>query len=217
MKRPAVCRVSSRSISKMWCASASTRCGPAACSIWKRKKSGSIVTVTSISGFQGLPAAHTYTAAKRAAINLTRSIAITYCNDGIRANCIAPGFIKTPMVESVLSLFGDPVMADKLSPNEAPGDSRGDGLWLPVLCFRRIDILSGFGTDDRRRHDRPPIEALAASRSPLRIRRRLWPGRDRSAQRANPALRCAAYRRHRGGRRAPRSSPSSARAAPFSE
>ena len=75
----------------------------------------------------GLPAAHTYTAAKRAAINLTRSIAITYCNDGIRANCIAPGLVKVPMVESVLSLFGDPVMADKLSPNEAPGDSRGDG------------------------------------------------------------------------------------------
>ena len=183
----------------------------------KKQKGGSIVTVTSISGFQGLPVAHTYTAAKGAAINLTRSIAITYCNDGIRANCIAPGFIKTPMVELVLSLFDDPVMADRLTPHEAPRYSRGNGLWLPVLCFRRIDILSGFGAGDRRRHDSPPIEALATSRSPLGIRRRLWPGRDRSAQRANPALRCAAYRRHRDGRRAPRCSPSGARAAPFSE
>ena len=66
----------------------------------KKQKGGSIVNVTSISGLLGLSVAHTYTAAKGAAINLTRSIAITYCNDSIRANCIAPGFIKTPMVES---------------------------------------------------------------------------------------------------------------------
>lgn len=87
----------------------------------KKQKGGSIVTVTSISGLQGLSVAHTYTAAKGAAINLTRSIAVTYCDDGIRANCIAPGFIKTPMVESVLSLFDDPAMADRLCPMKRPG------------------------------------------------------------------------------------------------
>lgn len=87
----------------------------------QKQKAGSIVNVTSISGIQGLPVAHTYTAAKGAAINLTRSLAITYCGDGIRANCIAPGFIKTPMVELVLSLFDDPVMADRLTPMKRPG------------------------------------------------------------------------------------------------
>ncbi|HZZ63518.1 MAG TPA: SDR family oxidoreductase [Roseiarcus sp.] len=87
----------------------------------KTQKSGSIVNVTSISGFQGLPAAHTYTAAKGAAINLTRSLAITYCGDGIRANCIAPGFIDTPMVAPVLGLFDDPAMADRLTPMKRPG------------------------------------------------------------------------------------------------
>ena len=74
----------------------------------KEQGGGSIVNVTSISGLQGLPVAHTYTAAKGAAINLTRSIAITYCDHKIRANCIAPGFIDTPMVASVLGLFDDP-------------------------------------------------------------------------------------------------------------
>ncbi len=87
----------------------------------QKRKSGSIVNVTSISGLLGLPVAHTYTAAKGGAINLTRSIAITYCNDGIRANCIAPGFIRTPMVESVLHLFDDPNMADRLCPMKRPG------------------------------------------------------------------------------------------------
>jgi NAD(P)-dependent dehydrogenase (short-subunit alcohol dehydrogenase family) len=87
----------------------------------QKQKSGSIVNVTSISGLLGLPVAHTYTAAKGAAINLTRSIAITYCGDGIRANCIAPGFINTPMVASVLNLFDDPNMADRLCPMKRPG------------------------------------------------------------------------------------------------
>jgi NAD(P)-dependent dehydrogenase (short-subunit alcohol dehydrogenase family) len=89
--------------------------------LMKKQGGGSIVNVTSISGLQGLPVAHTYTAAKGAAINLTRSLAITYCGDNIRANCIAPGFIATPMVQSVLGLFDDPAMADRLCPMKRPG------------------------------------------------------------------------------------------------
>jgi NAD(P)-dependent dehydrogenase (short-subunit alcohol dehydrogenase family) len=87
----------------------------------KKQGGGSIVNVTSISGFQGLPVAHTYTAAKGAAINLTRSLAITYCGDNIRVNCIAPGFIDTPMVADVMGVFADPAMADRLTPMKRPG------------------------------------------------------------------------------------------------
>ena len=87
----------------------------------KKQGGGAIVNVTSISGLQGLPVAHTYTAAKGGAINLTRSIAITYCGDNIRCNCIAPGFIATPMVASVLHLFDDSQMADRLCPMKRPG------------------------------------------------------------------------------------------------
>jgi NAD(P)-dependent dehydrogenase (short-subunit alcohol dehydrogenase family) len=82
---------------------------------------GAIVNVTSISGLQGLPVAHTYTAAKGALINLTRSLCVAYATDNIRANCIAPGFIATPMVASVLNLFDDPAMADRLTPMRRPG------------------------------------------------------------------------------------------------
>lgn len=87
----------------------------------QKQGGGAIVNVASISGFQGLPVAHTYTAAKGAMINLTRSLGITYCADKIRANCIAPGFIRTPMVEQVLNLFDDPAMADRLTPMKRPG------------------------------------------------------------------------------------------------
>ncbi|MFA6032121.1 MAG: SDR family oxidoreductase [Myxococcota bacterium] len=87
----------------------------------KKQRSGSIVTVTSISGFQGLPLGHTYTAAKGGAINLTRSLAVTYCDHGIRANCIAPGYIDTPMTESVISVFDNPESADRLCPMKRAG------------------------------------------------------------------------------------------------
>ena len=81
---------------------------------------GAIVAVTSISGLLGLPVAHAYCAAKAGAINLTRAMCVAYAKDGIRVNCIAPGFIDTPMVASVISAFDDPVVAD-LSPRRRPG------------------------------------------------------------------------------------------------
>src|SRR6056297_3280987 len=82
---------------------------------------GSIVGVTSISGFQGLPVAHAYTAAKAAMINLTRSMSVSYVKHNIRVNCIAPGLIATPMVEDVLNLFDDPDTAEQLTPMCRPG------------------------------------------------------------------------------------------------
>ena len=82
---------------------------------------GSIVTVASISGFQGLGSAHAYTAAKGGMINLTRSMCVSYAAENIRANCVAPGFIDTPMVASVLDIFKDPDVADRITPMRRPG------------------------------------------------------------------------------------------------
>jgi NAD(P)-dependent dehydrogenase (short-subunit alcohol dehydrogenase family) len=86
-----------------------------------QRSAGSIVNVASISGMLGLAAAHTYTAAKGAMINLTRSMCVAYAAEGIRSNCIAPGFIATPMVASVLNLFDDPEVAERITPMKRPG------------------------------------------------------------------------------------------------
>jgi NAD(P)-dependent dehydrogenase (short-subunit alcohol dehydrogenase family) len=87
----------------------------------QKQKAGAIVYVASISGMQGLPAAHTYTAAKGAMINLTRSLCVAYAKDGIRANAIAPGFIRTRMVQDYLFLFDDPKTAESITPMARPG------------------------------------------------------------------------------------------------
>jgi NAD(P)-dependent dehydrogenase (short-subunit alcohol dehydrogenase family) len=60
---------------------------------------GSIVNVSSISALRprGLTA---YTVSKGAVIALTKAIAVDHGADGIRANCVAPGPMYTPMVYS---------------------------------------------------------------------------------------------------------------------
>jgi NAD(P)-dependent dehydrogenase (short-subunit alcohol dehydrogenase family) len=89
--------------------------------IMQKQGGGAIVNVGSISGYQGLPVAHTYTAAKGAMLNLTRSLCVTYAKDNIRTNCIAPGVIDTPMVAQLLPMFDDDDMAERLTPMKRPG------------------------------------------------------------------------------------------------
>jgi NAD(P)-dependent dehydrogenase (short-subunit alcohol dehydrogenase family) len=61
--------------------------------------SGAIVNVSSISALRprGLTA---YTVSKGAVIALTKAVAVDHGADGIRANCVAPGPVYTPMVYS---------------------------------------------------------------------------------------------------------------------
>jgi NAD(P)-dependent dehydrogenase (short-subunit alcohol dehydrogenase family) len=71
------------------------------------RERGSIVSVASMAGMTGLYDAHAYTATKGALVNLTRSMAITYAKQGVRANCVCPGFTDTPLIEPAIDLFRD--------------------------------------------------------------------------------------------------------------
>lgn len=86
-----------------------------------KQNSGSIVNVGSFGGMRGIPMAHAYAASKAGMINLTRSLAVTYAGQNIRANCVAPGWIDTPMSEGSIQIFDDPVVAQSISPMARPG------------------------------------------------------------------------------------------------
>jgi NAD(P)-dependent dehydrogenase (short-subunit alcohol dehydrogenase family) len=73
---------------------------------------GSIVFITSVLALRG-PAPATYAATKSALGGLTISIANSHGRQGIRANCIAPGMIDTPMRTASMMRSGiDPKSVD---------------------------------------------------------------------------------------------------------
>ncbi len=66
------------------------------------QRSGSIVNFASIEGLEGTEGGSAYNASKGAVVLLTKNLAIDYGRLGIRVNCVCPGFIETPMFESVM-------------------------------------------------------------------------------------------------------------------
>ncbi|HEV7853316.1 MAG TPA: SDR family NAD(P)-dependent oxidoreductase [Mycobacterium sp.] len=67
---------------------------------------GSIVTLASVEGLEGTAGGSGYNAAKGGVVLLTKNIALDYGPIGIRANAICPGFIATPMLDSVFRMPG---------------------------------------------------------------------------------------------------------------
>ncbi|MGN6031966.1 MAG: SDR family NAD(P)-dependent oxidoreductase [Thermomicrobiales bacterium] len=72
---------------------------------------GVVLTIGSVNGLHGI-GEHAYSAAKAALVSLTQNVAVRYGQDGIRANCICPGSIKTPIWDHQLET--DPHAFDNL-------------------------------------------------------------------------------------------------------
>ncbi len=66
-----------------------------------RRRYGRIVNIASISGVLGNPGQANYAASKAGLVGMTKSLAREVASRGITANCIAPGFIKTPMTDAL--------------------------------------------------------------------------------------------------------------------
>ncbi|NUB93169.1 glucose 1-dehydrogenase [Haloterrigena sp. SYSU A121-1] len=68
---------------------------------------GSVINLASVAGQRGSPLMSPYGAAKAAVINLTTTLSYEWADDGVRVNCIAPGFVATPGVESQMGVSAD--------------------------------------------------------------------------------------------------------------
>ncbi len=64
-----------------------------------RRGGGSIVNISSGAGVRGMTKNPAYVAAKGGVVSLTLSLALDHAGNGIRANCIAPGAILTPLMK----------------------------------------------------------------------------------------------------------------------
>jgi NAD(P)-dependent dehydrogenase (short-subunit alcohol dehydrogenase family) len=63
---------------------------------------GAIVTVASLAGLRAAPASAAYGASKAGAIMLTQCIAVDHGPQGVRANCVCPGWIRTDMADAAM-------------------------------------------------------------------------------------------------------------------
>jgi meso-butanediol dehydrogenase/(S,S)-butanediol dehydrogenase/diacetyl reductase len=80
---------------------------------------GSVVTVSSTNGWLAGPGWASYCTSKAGLIMLTRCLANDYGPQGLRANCVCPGWVRTPMGET-----------DMTAVSEAWGVSTDEAYWL---------------------------------------------------------------------------------------
>jgi NAD(P)-dependent dehydrogenase (short-subunit alcohol dehydrogenase family) len=72
---------------------------------------GAIVNTASICAHTADPFLPAYTATKTGVLGLTRAVAVGYAEDGIRANCVSPGDMETPMLQKYFDATPDPAAA----------------------------------------------------------------------------------------------------------
>jgi 3-oxoacyl-[acyl-carrier protein] reductase len=66
-----------------------------------KKRFGRIVGITSVVGVTGNPGQGNYAAAKAGMIGMSKSLAAEVASRGVTVNCIAPGFIESPMTDAL--------------------------------------------------------------------------------------------------------------------
>ena len=66
-----------------------------------RRRFGRVIGITSVVGVTGNPGQGNYTAAKAGMIGMFKTLGAEYAKRGVTANCIAPGFIATPMTDKL--------------------------------------------------------------------------------------------------------------------
>ena len=77
-----------------------------------KNKSGKIINITSVVGIKGNPGQANYAAAKAGIIGFTKTIAKELGSRGITCNAIAPGYIKTELIDSVQKDYIDNIIAN---------------------------------------------------------------------------------------------------------
>jgi 3-oxoacyl-[acyl-carrier protein] reductase len=80
---------------------ATFRLARAAVKTMMRRRFGRVIGITSVVGVTGNPGQGNYTASKAGMIGMMKSVAAEYAKRNVTANCIAPGFIATPMTDKL--------------------------------------------------------------------------------------------------------------------
>lgn len=111
--------------------------------ILRATEAGCVVSISSVSGFVSLKNMSVQSATKGAINQLTRNLACEWAKDNIRVNAVAPWYIKTSMVEQVLSNkdYLDEVYS--VTPLGRLGEPREVSSAVAFLCLPASSYITG--------------------------------------------------------------------------
>jgi NAD(P)-dependent dehydrogenase (short-subunit alcohol dehydrogenase family) len=72
----------------------------------RKRGGGAIVNTASVQAFASQKTVAAYSASKGGVVSFTTTVALDHAHENIRCNCIAPGSIRTPMLEDAARTFG---------------------------------------------------------------------------------------------------------------
>ena len=106
---------------------------------------GHVINISSVAGIRAAPTLSAYSAAKHAVVGLTKSAAVEYARHNIRFNAVCPSFIRTPMVENVLSKLderGQKALL-KANPMKRLGEPQEVAGAIAWLCTAESSFMTG--------------------------------------------------------------------------
>lgn len=74
---------------------------------------GSVVTISSVSGLRASPESLAYCASKAGLLMLTQCMAVDHGPEGVRMNCVAPGWVRTPMADEDMGVLAERLGIDR--------------------------------------------------------------------------------------------------------
>lgn len=113
-----------------------------------RKKGGSIVNLSSVSGLVGGHNLAAYNASKGGLSLLSKSVALygARFTPPVRSNAVCPAFIEGPMVDAILQGARDPGAARKKLPRDIPLGRLGQPAEIAALCVYLLSDAAAFIT-----------------------------------------------------------------------
>jgi 3-oxoacyl-[acyl-carrier protein] reductase len=102
------------------------------------KRYGRIVNVVSLSGIKGLPGQVNYSASKAGVIGASKALAQEVGRRGVTVNCVAPGFIKTDMTETI-----DPTPYRNIIPMQRFGEAEEVAAVVGFLASKEASYVTG--------------------------------------------------------------------------
>jgi 3-oxoacyl-[acyl-carrier protein] reductase len=106
-----------------------------------RRRSGSIVNISSVVGLHGNPGQTNYSASKAGIIGFTKALARELGNRGVRANVVAPGYVETRLTEAIADDMKELMLANTpLGRFGKPEDVAGA---VRFLCSDEASFITG--------------------------------------------------------------------------